>query len=142
MPTDRRAVVLGLLAVFATKPTLKQAVTHLRALLADPHTGRTHTRPDASRGISSWLGQKAADLHGSDTSFILATVRDIEQHLSEASMLSHPLDHMASSLPPDVKAAAEWLISHHNPSPHAPVPAPVAPAPSPRPLDPLRSGAP
>ena len=136
MPVDRRTVVLGLLAAFATEPKFRQAVTDLTALLADPHTGRTHTRPDSSRGLSSWLGQRAADLHGSDTSLIHATVRDIKQHLSEAAVLAHPLDHVASGLPPDVKAAAEWLISHHNPSPHAPVPVPVAPAPSPRPLDP------
>ena len=109
MPVDRRTVVLGLLAAFATEPKFRQAVTDLTALLADPHTGRTHTRPDSSRGLSSWLGQRAADLHGSDTSLIHATVRDIKQHLSEAALLSHPLDHVASGLPPDVKAAASQI---------------------------------
>ena len=117
---DRRAVVVALLALFATKPSFRQAVDDFRSLLVDQASGRTHTRPDASRGLSSWLGQRAADLHGSDTSLIHATVRDIDEHLNKAYGLSHPLDNVASRLPPDVKAVAQWLLNHHQP----PVPQP------------------
>ena len=134
---DRRAVVVSLLALFTTKPSFRQAVDDFRSLLVDQASGRTHTRPDASRGLSSWLGQRAADLHGSDTSLIHATVRDIDEHLTKAYGLSHPLDNVASRLPPDVKAAAQWLLSHHQPPVPQPGPAltPLNPAPSPRPID-------
>ena len=135
---DRRTTILALLASMAHEPVFRQAVTDLRGLLAAPSSGREYTRPSSSRGLSSWFGQRAADLLGADTSIIQASVKDIDEHIRQAITKSHPLEDVASRLPKDVQDAAAWLLSHHTPPvprPMGAAPTPFQPRPSPRPVD-------
>ena len=106
---DRR-VMAALVAVMASTIVFRQAVEDIRSMTID-ESGLQYDRPIGSASLSEWFGQMAADRVGADTMLIPATVQDICSHVAEAIGLA-PRGPRGSALPPDVKAAVEWVASN------------------------------
>ena len=106
---DRR-VMTALVAVMASTVVFNQAVEDIRSMTID-ESGLQYDRPIGSASLSEWFGQMAADRVGADTMLIPAAVQDICSHVAEAIGLA-PRGPRGSALPPDVKAAVEWVASN------------------------------